>query len=273
MPVSDVFSGDFSDSTLLQNLIEKNFAEHPRCPHCKGSDVIRWGFHKSRQRYRCEPCACTFTAFTDTPLHKLRYPEKWDQYVESMTHSMTLRPAASYFGIDLKTAFRWRHRFLQIIDNDQADELSGIVELDETFFRENFKGQREDLPRPSRKRGNDKNQARKVPVMIARDRKKHTVDGLMKNESANELCRHLNGKISIEAVVCSDAHLAHEKLSETLGFEFKELVTSAGQHVVDGIYHIQHVNSYDSHLKRWIDGVFHGVATKYLSHYLHGSGS
>ena len=53
-----------------------------------------------------------------------------------------------------------------------------------------------------------------------------------------------------------------------LGFDFKELVTSAGQHVLDGIYHIQHVNAYHSHLKRWIGGVFHGVATSYLPHYL-----
>ena len=38
----------------------------------------------------------------------------------------------------------------------------------------------------------------------------------------------------------------HEKLAETLGFEFKEVVTSSGLHVIEGIYHIQHVNSYDS---------------------------
>ena len=149
-----------------------------------------------------------------------------------MTYSMTLRSAASEYNIDLKTAFRWRHRFLEVINNDQAEELCGITELDETFFRESFKGQRDGLPRPSRKRGNDPNKARKVSVLVARDRERHTVDGVLENESANELCRHLNGRISIEATVCADAHLAHEKLAEKLGFEFKELVTSAGQHVL-----------------------------------------
>ena len=166
------------------------------------------------------------------------------------------------------TAFRWCHRFLEVVNNDQAEELCGITELDETFLRESFKGQRKDLPRPTRKRGNDPNKARKVPVLVARDRKKHTVDGILEDESANELCRHLNGRISIEATVCADAHLAHEKLAEKLGFEFKELVTSKGQHVLEGIYHIQHVNAYHSNLKKWIGGVFHGVATRYLPHYL-----
>ena len=104
--------------------------------------------------------------------------------------------------------------------------------------------------------------------MVARDRQKHTVDGILDNESADELCRHLKGRINIETIVCADASLAYEKLARTLGFPLKELVTSSGQHVLEGVFHLQHVNAYHSHLKQWISGVFHGVATKYLSHYL-----
>ena len=104
--------------------------------------------------------------------------------------------------------------------------------------------------------------------MVARDRRKQTVDGIMRNESAAELVRLLKGKIAIDAVICADASLAHEAASRRLGLPLKELVTSAGQHVLEGIFHIQHVNAYHSHLKQWIYGVFHGVATKYLHHYL-----
>lgn len=257
-----------SDSPELEARILSQFAEHPVCPKCQGHDVGRWGFQCGRQRYRCNTCSATFNAFSGTPLARLRHPEKWNNYLTGMTYSMTLRASASEYGIALETAFCWRHRFLEVINNDQAEELCGITELDETFFRESFKGQRNGLPRPTRKRGNDRNKARKVPVLVARDRNQHTVDGMLENESANELCRHLNGRISIEATVCADAHLAHEKLAEKLGFEFKELVTSAGQHVLEGVYHIQHVNAYHSGLKTWIGGVFHGVATRYLPHYL-----
>ena len=186
-----------------------------------------------------------------------------------MTHSLTLRPAAKQCGISLQTSFRWRHRFLQVVEHDQAPELSGIAELDETFFRESFKGQKRNLPRPPRKRGNDKKtECRQIPVMVARDRSKQTVDGVLENGSAQELCRHLNGRINIETVVCADASLAHEKLARTLGFTFKELVASSGVRIVEGVFHLQNVNAYHSHLKGWISGVFHGVATKYLSHYL-----
>jgi hypothetical protein len=40
------------------------------------------------------------------------------------------------------------------------------------------------------------------------------------------------------------------------------------QHVKQGIYHIQHVNSLHHCLKKWIDNTFWGVSTKYLQNYL-----
>ena len=130
-------------------------------------------------------------------------------------------------------------------------------------------GQKKDLPRPARKRGGDKkDNCRKIPVMVARDRSKRTIDGVLKTGSADELCHCLNGRISMTAAVCADAHLAHEKLARKLGFIFKELVTSSGEHIKEGIFHLQHVNAYHSTLKGWLAGIFHGVATKYLPHYL-----
>lgn len=104
--------------------------------------------------------------------------------------------------------------------------------------------------------------------MIARDRGKQTVDGVLENDNAQELCRHLNGRINVETVVCADASFAHEKLARNLGLTFKELVASSGLRIIEGVFHLQNVNAYHSHLKKWISEVFHGVATKYLSHYL-----
>ena len=253
----------------LEKQATAQFSKHPACPHCHSENYKLWGVREGRQRYWCRSCSRTYNAFTGTPLARLRHPEKWQTYLEGMTHSLTLRPAARACGVTLKTAFRWRHRFLQVLEPDQAEELGDIVELDETFFRESFKGQRKDLPRPARKRGNDKKiNCRKVPVLVARDRRKNTLDGILENEGAEELVRHLNGRISIDAVVCADASLAHESLARKLGFPLKELNTSAGERVLEGIFHIQHVNAYHGHLKRWIGGIFHGVATKYLNRYL-----
>ena len=256
-------------SNTLEQVIERRFCEHPVCPHCESENIHQWGIRNQRQRYHCKDCNKTFNAFSKTPLARLQHPEKWNRYLESMTQSTTLRPIAKACGITLKTSFNWRHRFLEVLEDDQSDELGEIIELDETFFRESFKGQKKDLPRPARKRGGSKKKdCRKIPVMVARDRSKRTVDGVLETGSADELCHCLNGRISMTAAVCADAHLAHEKLARKLGFIFKELVTSSGEHIKEGIFHLQHVNAYHSTLKGWLAGIFHGVATKYLPHYL-----
>jgi hypothetical protein len=61
----------------------------------------------------------------------------------------------------------------------QAAREEGIVEVDETFFLESFKGQR-GLPRPARRRGG-KGRTRGtgpdyIPVMVVQDRAGHLAD-------------------------------------------------------------------------------------------------
>ncbi|MBR9857175.1 MAG: IS1 family transposase [Gammaproteobacteria bacterium] len=93
-----------------------------------------------RQRYRCRACRKTFTSLTGTPLARLRMAERWLAYAELMMASMTLRSAAKKCQINQGTSFRWRHRFLQLVDYLKSSELGGIVEADETLIRESFKG-------------------------------------------------------------------------------------------------------------------------------------
>ena len=50
--------------------------------------------------------------------------------------------AAERCAINRTTAFRWRHRFLSALNLDKPTSLSGIVEADETFVLESFKGKR-----------------------------------------------------------------------------------------------------------------------------------
>lgn len=42
----------------------------------------------------------------------------------------------------LKTSFRWRHRFLQLLATMKATLLEGIVKVDETLFARSEKGSR-----------------------------------------------------------------------------------------------------------------------------------
>jgi len=70
-------------------------------------------------------------------LHK---PDKWLDYYTLYAKVKTLTTSAKKCGINLIAPFNWRHRFLKMASTDQPDQLSGIVEADETFFRVSQKG-------------------------------------------------------------------------------------------------------------------------------------
>lgn len=239
-----------------------------RCPHCDHDQIYRWGTLKGIQRYRCRSCQKTFTALTGTPLAHLHKRELWMEYAQSMLNSEVLRTAAARCQVHLTTSFRWRHRFLKLADALNADTLSGIVEADQTLFRESFKGQRKISQRTARKRGNaNKKDAKWVPVLVARDRSAGEADFVLDRFTLKNVEQHLLPRLSPDMVLCTDGHLTFEALAAKHHLAHQVINASAGEHLKAPAFHIQGVNNYHQRLKGWVQR-FHGVATKYLPHYL-----
>lgn len=243
-----------------------------RCPHCDGERLVKWGHSGGLQRFRCQNSTCnkTFNAVTGTSLARLHHRNKWFDYLRCMRDSLTLRVSAARVGIDLKTAFRWRHRFLHASAKANANPLSGIIEVDETFFAESCKGKRHLTHRSPRKRGgqtNRKLKADKIPVVIARDRNGHVsdlVDPLLNKSAVHAF---LQPMINRDSILCSDGHSWYKTFSSEHGIAHHRLITLDNQRVIGKEYHIQNVNGYISRLKGWMRR-FHGVGTAYLPSYL-----
>ena len=136
-----------------ERLIRERLGTPVGCPHCAGTEVVRFGHANGRQRYRCKSCGRTFVALTGTPLMRLREPDKLLAYAACMSEGMTIRASAREVGLTLDRSFRWRHKFLSWIADQKPQGLTGLVEADETFFPKSYKGQRQEMPRPPRKRG------------------------------------------------------------------------------------------------------------------------
>jgi transposase-like protein len=121
--------------------------ESQGCPHCAGREIVGWGRSNGLLRFRCKSCGRTFNALTKTPMAHLRKKERWLAHAQAMIEGMSLAKTAKLCGVHPTTAFRWRHRFLRAPADDKPRTLSGIVEADETFILESFKGRWSDLPR------------------------------------------------------------------------------------------------------------------------------
>ena len=157
--------------------------ESQGCPHCAGREVIAWGRSHGLSRFRCKSCGRTFDALTKTPMARLRKRERWLDHARAMIEGKSLAKTAELCGVHPTTAFRWRHRFLGSPADDKPRTLSGIVEADETFILESFKGRWSDLPRKARKRGGSARHPGlhqdNIPVLVARDRKGATFDAVL----------------------------------------------------------------------------------------------
>ena len=123
------------------------------CAHCGADEIVGWGRSHGLPRYRCKACGRTFNAATGTAMARLRKKDRWLDPAQAMIDGVSLAKAAERCGVHPTTAYRWRHRFLSAPALDKPQMLQGIVEADETFMLESFKGRRSGLVRKARKRG------------------------------------------------------------------------------------------------------------------------
>ena len=257
-----------SEASETTALIEARFADKATCPHCQGAGQ-KWGFAAGLRRYRCRSCKRSFNALTKTPLAFLKKRDKLAAYGQTMVEGLSLRKAAKRVGIDLTTAFDWRHRLLKLPAKAKPSKLDGVVEADETYFLESQKGSRK-LKRKARKRGGKAEKRglshEQIPVMVSRDRSGATLTEVLPDASAASISKVLDPVVTKDAALVSDGAKAYRAFANATNRLHIALIASAGERVC-GTYHIQNVNAYTSGLKSWI-ARFKGVATEYLPHYL-----
>jgi len=238
------------------------------CPHCQSENLKSWGSSHGLPRYRCTDCFKTCNPLTKSPLARLRKRSKWLVYAEALIAGLSIRKAAKLCGVNKNTSFVWRHRFLTLANTHQAIHEEGIVEVDETFFLESFKGQR-NLPRPARKRGGvGKTRGTaddQIPVLVVRDRHKSTATLILERVDAVHIEAALTPLVDNDSILCTDGAAVYSAFCKKAGVKH-EVIYSKGPRA-RGAFHIQNVNAFDSRLKEWMSR-FHGVATKYLGNYL-----
>lgn len=265
---------DRRERAVEAEIVETEMAGHiKKCPHCHSKELKSAGSKKGRKRFRCKSCGKSFNGLTGTPLGGLHNADKFMANARHMLASNTVRNTAAALGVHKTTAFRWRHRFLEAISQMQPDQLGGMVEADETYFLESYKGQRNSLPRKAKKRGTPAKKrglsSEQIPVLVARNRSNGaTLTAVLPSRKGKDIAEVLAPKISGDSVLITDGATAYRAVSRAKkGVELRAVpANSKGKQ--SGPNHINNVNAYDHRLKDWVEYRFHGVATKYLPHYL-----
>lgn len=259
----------------IEEVHDAKFSEGLQCPHCKEKLIIKFGKHNGVQRYRCKSCKKTFSDTTQTPFaYSKKNLSQWEDFIQCMVDKFSLRKSAKRVGISLDTSFFWRHKILDAINLHEKSYLSGIVEADETYFKESFKGNHSKsktftMPRVSRKNGKISVRGLSkllVCVLCAQDRNGHLiiVPACKGRISTNKITSILDGHLSKTSTFCTDLHKSYMGFTANVGIKHVRVLPMKSKGMV---YNIQHINAVHSNIKTFM-APFKGVATKYLSNYM-----
>ena len=272
-------SSNHRDEISMESFVTKErFANGRFCPICGCTHVKRNGHSgDGKQRYLCMDCGKTFAITTNSIVSGTHKDfSVWEKYIACMLNGLSVRKTAEICGIHRNTAFVWRHKILDALQNMAEDVvLDGIVEADETFFALSYKGNHKTsktftMPRESRKRGKSSHKRglshEKVCVPCAVNRNglsiaKATNVGRVSSKDLHGL---YDGRIESDSILVTDKMNSYVRFANAQDLYLVQLKTGK---TIKGIYNIQHINNYHSQLKRFMRA-FNGVATKYLNNYL-----
>lgn len=190
-------------------------------------------------------------------------------HVEAFIDRLPLRDCTDKCGIGLRTAWFMRRRIIEYIQryNPSFNAVAGDrVEIDETHFRDSYKGYRKGtMPRPARKsakkaakRGLSKQHMCVVTGIDDTGASFLVVSG-RGTLSKERAYKALNGRIGKGTLVVTDKAGAYPAVLERLGATLERTDAT--------VRSINRINSTHARLKDFMHG-FKGVSTKHLQSYL-----
>ena len=249
-----------TDEQCFAYLCEVKWKKGYQCRKCKHEKFVKgrtWYYRK------CQKCQFDESCTSNTLFHKLKFPITkafWIVYqVGTMKKGLSTMEISRQFGIHQKTAWFFKRKIQQAIQNGEVPKLKENVEVDETSVG----GFEEGAP------GRTKGKKRIVQVAIEVE---HTVESgqnrtFIKNAGATviegytstELAKGIEKMLEPNLVVTTDKWQAYENaVGERILLQF---LSNKGQNFQELHYHI-------FNLKNWIRGTHHHISRKHLQAYL-----
>lgn len=222
------------------------------CPYCNNKLTQRNGKRKDgTQTFLCPKCRKAFSERTGTCFHHVKFLPKMKQSAVLMSQGyFTLRQMADLLGINIMTAFEWRHKILSANDLEvKLDNHIGAQSIQLSFSR---KGLRKTAPISQNP----------VQVLLLTDEKGNTDIDLCNVGKFNwkHVPQRLIQKIlSAKSIYAPSLMKEHTKLFEPI---------QNAQYAKPSEMSIQiHLTHGSSGFQQWIEERMRGVATKYLEAY------
>ena len=145
LTVQELFKRFPNDDSCLNHLMGLRYGESLDCPKCGKHG--KFSRIKKMPAFQCAWCGHHIHPMAGTPFHRSRTPlQKWFYAMYIFTtsrHGVSAKELQRQLGVTYKCAWRIAHqirKYMGKVDGD--DNLSGHVEIDETYIGGHRKGKR-----------------------------------------------------------------------------------------------------------------------------------
>lgn len=240
------------------------------CPKCGEIDVKTYKLASGR--YKCASCRSTFTVRTNSVFEDSPVPlQKWLLAIYlcgSYKKGISSIQLGKFIDVTQKTAWFMLQRIRYVYENDSFELLLGDVEMDEAYIggkdsNKHYGKRLKTLTGKGAQGHGSKNSKAPVVGMVERGGKLHAV--ATKDTGSKTLMTLARKHIDINATVYTDEHMPYRTLPK-IGFKH-ESVNHGVKEFVNGMASTNTAESFWSHLKRGINGIYHHVSPKHLQLY------
>lgn len=220
----------------------------PKCPYCNSLSFTLYGYYKNNeQRYKCKDCNKTYSLLHNSIFNSTKKNlYTIIKFINLMIYNVPLECIEFNLDIDHKTAFLWRHKIFNTVDDYQNNTiLSNTFWVDEIYI--------EDLsikrPEGLKNRGLSKY---KKCIVIGIDIYKNVVAICAGNGkiSTSRFNKALEKHIKPGSKIIHDGEHAHYKLIES--FKLKDSYHKANVKDKEYLSAMLMINSLSSWIKRYL---------------------
>lgn len=246
-----------TDDDCRQHLFSMRFANGFQCPQCGHDKYYRIS---KRFLFQCVACRHQVSLTAGTIFHKTRTPLRiwfWALFLAAHDkRGISALALARELDVSYKTGWLLLHKIRYAMrSRDEQYRLSGIVEMDETYF-----GGPGDAP----KRGRGTN---KTPALVALSLRRDGKPRFLKMHAvadvkSDTLATFVDQTVAADATLVNDGFSAYRAMAaqrSTLTMKFDPI------HNPD---HMKWLHRAISNAKAFILGTYHGIKGKHLQAYL-----